>query len=76
MAEKMLDATGLSSALAVVKARKTLRDMAPKQTLEVLASDPAAIQEMREFCETSGHVLLDASTIEGNIYRFVIKNAG
>jgi tRNA 2-thiouridine synthesizing protein A len=76
MAEKMLDATGLSCPLPVLKARKALRDMAPGQTLELLATDPGALDEVPAFCDSVGHELLDTSTIEGNIYRFVIKKAG
>jgi tRNA 2-thiouridine synthesizing protein A len=76
MAEKMLDATGLSCPLPVLKARKALRDMAPGQTLELLATDPGALDDVPTFCESAGHELLEASKIEGNVYRFIIKNAG
>jgi tRNA 2-thiouridine synthesizing protein A len=73
MAEKILDVAGLSCPLPVLKARKALREMAPGQTLEVLATDPAALDDFPDFCRTAGHELLDSSTIKGDIYRFVIK---
>ena len=76
MAEKMLDVTGLSCPLPVLKARKALREMAPGQTLELLVTDPGALDDIPDFCQSAGHELLDTSTIEGNVYRFVIKNAG
>ncbi len=76
MAEKMLDATGLGCPLPVLKARKALRDMAPGQTLELLVTDPGALDDIPDFCELAGHELLDTSTIEGNVYRFIIRNAG
>jgi tRNA 2-thiouridine synthesizing protein A len=76
MAEKILDATGLSCPLPVLKARKALREMAPGQTLELLATDPAALDDVPAFCQSAGHELLGSSKIEGNVYRFVIKNAG
>jgi len=60
MAEKMLDATGLSCPLPVLKARKALRDMAPGQTLELLATDPGALDDVPAFCESAGHELLEA----------------
>jgi tRNA 2-thiouridine synthesizing protein A len=74
MADKMLDATGLSCPLPVLKARKALRDMAPGQTLEVFATDPGALEDFPVFCQSSGHELLESSMIKGNIYRFVIRN--
>lgn len=76
MAEKLLDATGLSCPLPVLKARKALRDMAPGQTLEILATDPGAIEDIPAFCRSSGHELLESSTINDTMYRFVIKNGG
>ena len=76
MAERLLDATGLSCPLPILKARKALREMAPGQTIEVLVTDARAFKDFPEFCETSGHILLDSSTLEGNVYRFVIKNGG
>ena len=76
MAEKFLDATGLSCPLPVLKARRVLRDMAPGQTLEVLATDPGALEDFPLFCKSAGHELLDVSIIEGDVCRFVIKNGG
>lgn len=73
MAEKMLDVTGLSCPLPILKARKTLRDMTSGQTLEVLATDPASVEDFPIFCSVGGHQLLDSSTVEGGVYRFVIK---
>lgn len=76
MAEKTLDATGLSCPLPILKASKALRSMAPGQTLELLTTDPGALDDVPDFCASAGHELLDTSEIEGNVYRFVIKNGG
>jgi tRNA 2-thiouridine synthesizing protein A len=76
MAEKTLDATGLSCPLPVLKARKALREMAPGQTLELLATDPGAVEDIPAFCLTAGHELLESSIIDHDMYRFVIKNGG
>lgn len=76
MAERVLDTTGLSCPLPVLKARRTLREMAPGQTLEVLASDPVSVEDFPDFCRSAGHELLEASTDSGNLFRFVIRNGG
>jgi tRNA 2-thiouridine synthesizing protein A len=76
MAERLLDATGLSCPLPVLKARKTLQSMTLGQTLEVLATDPGAVEDFPDFCRTAGHRLLETSTIEQNVYRFIIQNGG
>lgn len=49
MAEKILDVTGLSCPLPVLKARRLLREMKPGQTLEVLATDPGALEDFPIF---------------------------
>lgn len=74
MAERVLDATGLSCPLPVLKARKVLKDMASGQTLELLTTDPGALEDVPEFCRTAGHSLLESSTLDPNIYRFIIQN--
>lgn len=76
MAERVLDTTGLSCPLPILKARRTLREMAPGQTLEVLASDPGAVEDFPDFCRSSGHELLESTTAPGEVYRFVIRNGG
>ena len=77
MAEKILDARGLSCPLPILKASKTLRAMEAGQTLELLANDPGAVEDVPDFCQSAGHELLETSELEGNVYRFVIrKGAG
>ena len=55
MAEKILDATGLSCPLPILKASKALRSMAPGQTLELLTTDPGARDDVPDFCKSAGH---------------------
>ena len=76
MAERTLDATGLGCPLPVLKARKALRSMEPGQTLELLTTDPGALDDIPDFCLSAGHELLDTSRVEGDVYRFVIKASG
>jgi tRNA 2-thiouridine synthesizing protein A len=47
--------------------------MATGQTLELLANDPGAKDDVPDFCKSAGHELLEASELQGNIYRFVIR---
>lgn len=75
MAEKLLDATGLGCPFPELKAAKALREMGPGQTLELLSSDPASLENVPAFCQSAGHQLLDSSRIDGGIFRFVIKRA-
>ena len=71
----VLDATGLRCPIPVLRARKRLKAMAPGARLEVLTDDPASPIDMRHFCATEGHDIVEAH--EANApYRFVIARAG
>ncbi len=74
MAER-LDATGLRCPIPVLRARKRLKAMAPGARLEVLTDDPASPIDMRHFCATEGHDMVEAQEADAP-YRFVIARAG
>ena len=57
-AEETLDVRGLMCPLPVLKARKALKRLAPGATLQVLATDPAAVIDFKHFCETTPFELL------------------
>lgn len=67
MSDTLLDATGLRCPLPVLKARKTLKPLAPGSVLVVRTTDPSAPGDFEAFCETAGHALLESSR-EGEIY--------
>ena len=71
-ATETLDATGLRCPLPVLRARKRLRGMAPGTLLEVLTDDPVSPIDMRFFCETEGHRIVETETTEPP-YRFLIE---
>ena len=74
--DQRYDARGLICPLPVLRARKRLSEMAAGEILEVLATDPAAPEDFRHFCEAAGHRLL-ALEQEGDIARIVIaRRAG
>jgi tRNA 2-thiouridine synthesizing protein A len=76
MTDRQLDAKGLTCPLPVLKLRKLMKDMAAGQTVEMLATDPGALDDVPHFCEASGCELLETSTEDANIYRFVIRKGG
>jgi tRNA 2-thiouridine synthesizing protein A len=71
MADHTLDATGLKCPLPVLKANKAIGQLSAGETLEVLATDPGAVEDFNAFCETKGHQLVEHSEDEG-VYRFLI----
>jgi tRNA 2-thiouridine synthesizing protein A len=72
MAESLIDAQFQKSTLAVLRAARRLRGMAPGEKLRVLATDPASVADFRDFCRTSGHALIAAGERAG-VYSFSLK---
>jgi tRNA 2-thiouridine synthesizing protein A len=74
MATQVLDVKGLNCPLPILRTKKALKDMPAGATLQVLATDPGAVKDFEAFCRTTGNALLE-STVEGKVYRFLIKRA-
>ncbi len=69
---EVLDAKGLLCPLPVLKARRALKQMPAGEVLEVLATDPGAVEDFKSFCEVTGHQLV-ASTEADGVFSFVIR---
>lgn len=72
---KTLDAKGLKCPLPVLKARRAMKELAAGDILEILATDPGAVQDFVEFCKTTGDALLE-SRQDGDTYIFHIRKGG
>jgi tRNA 2-thiouridine synthesizing protein A len=75
MADVLLDAKGLNCPLPILKAKKSLKDVKPGGTLEVLATDPGSVADFAALCKATGNDLLE-STEAGGVFRFLIRRAG
>ena len=74
MAEQVIDAQFQKSPLPVLRAARALRSMAAGEKLRVLATDPAAVLDFRDFCRETGHALVAASETRG-VFSFTIRRA-
>ena len=66
---------GSKCPLPVLKARRALRDVPDGGVLEVLATDPGAVQDFAHFCTTTGCELLSSGETDG-VLRFLLKKPG
>jgi len=72
MGEIFIDAQFLKCPMPVLRAARALRGMAAGEKLRVLATDPAAVLDFREFCKETGHALVAASEMRG-VFSFTIR---
>ncbi len=72
MTTKVLDLKGLKCPLPVLKARRTMKELAGGDILQVLATDPGAVQDFQAYCEATGDTLLEWGEADG-VFTFQIK---
>lgn len=75
MTEHELDARGLSCPLPVLRTQKLLGVLPPGDVVTVRTTDPASLIDIRHFCNTSGHELIEAYDGVGE-YVFRIRRKG
>lgn len=75
MSLTVVDTKGLNCPLPILRVRKAIKDVAPGDTLRVLATDPGAVGDIKAFCQASGNELI-AWNDEGGVLTFDIRKAG
>ena len=75
MSETFIDAQFQKTPIPVLRAARALRGMQPGAKLRILVTDPASLQEFREFCKANGHALIAASESKG-VYSVSLKCGG
>ena len=68
-----LDAKGLICPLPVLRARKSLRQVAPSGQLCILATDEAALEDFAAFCREAGHELVEQAEPEPGVFAITIR---
>ena len=72
---RTLDLKGLSCPMPIIKTAKAMRDMAPGELLEALATDPGSVPDFKAWAQATGNPLVESSQ-EGGVFRFVLKKRG
>jgi len=75
MGDIVVDARGLYCPIPVLRLAGALRGGADGVVARLLATDPAAVEDVTVFCREGGHELLE-SRREGALYRFRVKKRG
>ncbi|MGV6815945.1 MAG: sulfurtransferase TusA family protein [Thiotrichales bacterium] len=73
-ATQTLDTRGMNCPLPILKTKKALNTMLSGDTLEIQATDPGSVKDIRSFCEQTGNELM-SSNDEGGVFSFLIRKA-
>jgi tRNA 2-thiouridine synthesizing protein A len=68
----VVDAKGQSCPGPLVSLAKALKDAAPGDLFELLATDPGSASDVPSWAEISGNELLESHEADG-VYRYVIR---
>ena len=74
--ETLLDASGLTCPMPLLKAKKALNGMRPGTLLRVIATDPGSVRDFEVFSAQSGHALLESRQEDGSYFYLLKKKDG
>jgi len=69
----IVDTTGQKCPLPVLKARKAMKGLAAGARLQVLATDPGAVEDFKHFCKTTGAKLIEQRAEPGGVLVFLLE---
>lgn len=69
-----LDARGLNCPLPILRAKKSINSLIEGQVIEILATDPGAVNDFSSFCKQTGNELLESQEKNGE-FSFTIKKS-
>ncbi len=73
LADIILDTTGLSCPMPLLKTKKTLSSMAAGEILEVIATDPGSQKDIPKFGDKGQNEFLGAADGSDGVYKFYIR---
>jgi len=70
-----LDCKGLLCPLPIIKLSKAIKGVQVGEAIEMLATDPGSVPDMKAFQSQTGHEIVTSETQDGGVYRFVVRRA-
>ncbi|NVK44639.1 MAG: sulfurtransferase TusA family protein [Oceanospirillaceae bacterium] len=70
--DQLLDASGLSCPLPLLKAKQALSRMAVGERLQVIATDAGSVRDFKAYTDQSDHELLQSFSEDGR-YIYIIR---
>lgn len=71
-AQQTLDCRGILCPLPIIKLSKAIKTIQVGEVLEMLATDPGSVPDVKAFQAQTGHEIL-TSDQQGGVYRFLVK---
>jgi tRNA 2-thiouridine synthesizing protein A len=72
--DRELDASGLNCPLPILRAKKSLGDMARGQVLKIISTDQGSVKDFEAFCKQTNNPLLSSAEESGKFIFFIKKS--
>ncbi|GAX89836.1 sulfurtransferase TusA family protein [Effusibacillus lacus] len=72
--DKSIDCKGLSCPMPIVRTKKAIEEITPGQVLEVTATDPGSVADIRSWADRTGHQYLGTIQEDGAFKHYVRKS--
>jgi tRNA 2-thiouridine synthesizing protein A len=72
--QQTLDCRGLLCPLPIIKLSKAIKTIPVGEVLEMLATDPGSVPDVKAFQSQTGHVIV-SSEQQAGLYRFLIRRS-
>ena len=69
---RVLDTTGLSCPVPILRTKKEISSLAPGEVLKLIATDPGSVKDVDAFCRQTGNELLESQQ-DGNVFVFLLR---
>ncbi|MFX4303216.1 sulfurtransferase TusA family protein [Alicyclobacillus tolerans] len=73
--DKIVDCKGLSCPMPIVRTKKAIEEIEAGQVLEVIATDPGSVADMKSWSIRTGHQFLGTTTSEDKVFRHYIRKS-
>ncbi|ERI09748.1 sulfurtransferase TusA family protein [Aneurinibacillus aneurinilyticus] len=73
-ADKTIDCKGLACPMPIVRTKKAMEELTPGEVLEVEATDPGSMIDVKSWATRTGHQFL-GTTEEENVFKHYIRKA-
>jgi tRNA 2-thiouridine synthesizing protein A len=67
-----LDLKGLSCPIPIAKTARAMKELAPGQLIEVLATDPGSVPDFKAWSKSTGNPLVESGE-ESGVFQFVLQ---
>jgi tRNA 2-thiouridine synthesizing protein A len=71
--DRELDASGLNCPLPILRAKKSLGDMARGQVLKIISTDQGSLKDFEAFSKQTNNPLLSSAEEDGKFIFFIKK---